>query len=237
MLIYEYYINMTGTVEQSARGDKESFFMGSLKSKAYDIIKDNIIACRYTPGDFLNEAQLMGEVGVSRTPIREALNKLEQERLVRIVPKKGVMVSELTLREINEIYQVRLMLEPQVVRQWGNRIPVEELEHCRMRLMNYSPEMSMLERNDLDDSLHRLIIDYCPNSYIHNWSDHLYCQNQRVRIFTGQIGQRMELNNAGHLKILEKLLLCDYSGAAELMNEHLEEGKRNTFDMLLQMGL
>lgn len=211
--------------------------MGSLKSKAYDIIKDNIIACRYAPGDFLNEAQLMGEVGVSRTPIREALNKLEQERLVRIVPKKGVMVSELTLREINEIYQVRLMLEPQVVRQWGDRIPVEELERCRMRLMNYSPEMTMLERNDLDDSLHRLIIDYCPNSYIHDWSNHLYCQNQRVRIFTGQIGQRMELNNAGHLRILDKLLLSDYNGAAQLMNDHLEEGKRDTFDTLLRMGL
>ena len=210
--------------------------MGSLKSKAYDIIKDNIIACRYATGDFLNEAQLMGEVGVSRTPIREALNKLEQERLVRIVPKKGVMVSELTLREINEIYQVRLMLEPQVVRQWGDRIPVEELERCRMRLLNYSPEMSMLERNDLDDSLHRLIIDYCPNSYIHDWSNHLYSQNQRVRIFTGQIGQRMELNNAGNLKILDKLLLSDYDAAAVLMNEHLEEGKRDTFDTLLRMG-
>ncbi len=211
--------------------------MGNLKSRAYDIIKDNIITCRYTPGEFLNEAQLMREVGVSRTPIREALNKLEQERLVRIVPKKGVMVSELTLREINEIYQVRLMLEPQVVRLWGNLIPVEELEHCRMRLMNYSPEMSMLERSGLEDSLHRLIIDYCPNSYIHDWSDYLYCQNQRVRIFTGRIGQRMELNNVGYLKILDKLLLGDCSGAAELLNEHLEESKRNTFDVLLQMGL
>ena len=211
--------------------------MGNLKNKAYDMIKENIIACRYAPGDFLNEAQLMEEVGASRTPIREALNKLEQERLVRIVPKKGVMVSELTLREINEIYQVRLMMEPQVVRQWGDRIPVEALERCRMRIMNYSPEMNMMERNDLDDSLHRLIIDYCTNSYIHDWADHLYSQNQRVRIFTGQIGQRMELNNAGHLQILELLLRTDYRAAADMLTEHLEESKRDTFDTLLRMGL
>lgn len=211
--------------------------MGSLKAKAYDIIKENIISCRYAPGDFLNEMQLMDEIGASRTPIREALNKLEQERFVRIVPKKGIMVSELTLREINELYQVRLMLEPQVLRQWGEWIPVEELERCHTRLVNYSPEMNMLERNELDNSLHRLVVDYCPNCYIREWFGHVFSQNQRVRIFTGQIGQRMELNNESHLKILDKLLLGDYNGAAELMTEHLEEGKRATFDILLRMGL
>lgn len=211
--------------------------MGSLKAKAYDIIKENIISCRYAPGDFLNEMQLMDEIGASRTPIREALNKLEQERFVRIVPKKGIMVSELTLREINELYQVRLMLEPQVLRQWGEWIPVEELERCHTRLVNYSPEMNMLERNELDNSLHRLIVDYCPNCYIREWFGHVFSQNQRVRIFTGQIGQRMELNNESHLKILDKLLLGDYNVAAELMTEHLEEGKRATFDILLRMGL
>lgn len=211
--------------------------MGSLKAKAYDIIKENIISCRYAPGDFLNEMQLMDEIGASRTPIREALNKLEQERFVRIVPKKGIMVSELTLREINELYQVRLMLEPQVLRQWGEWIPVEELERCHTRLVNYSPEMNMLERNELDNSLHRLIVDYCPNCYIREWFGHVFSQNQRVRIFTGQIGQRMELNNESHLRILDKLLLGDYNVAAELMTEHLEEGKRATFDILLRMGL
>ena len=211
--------------------------MGSLKAKAYDIIKENIISCRYAPGDFLNEMQLMDEIGASRTPIREALNKLEQERFVRIVPKKGIMVSELTLREINELYQVRLMLEPQVLRQWGEWIPVEELERCHTRLVNYSPEMNMLERNELDNSLHRLIVDYCPNCYIREWFGHVFSQNQRVRIFTGQIGQRMELNNESHLKILDKLLLGDYNVAAELMSEHLEESKRATFDILLRMGL
>lgn len=203
--------------------------MGSLKAKAYDIIKENIISCRYAPGDFLNEMQLMDEIGASRTPIREALSKLEQERFVRIVPKKGIMVSELTLREINELYQVRLMLEPQVLRQWGEWIPVEELERCHTRLVNYSPEMNMLERNELDNSLHRLIVDYCPNCYIREWFGHVFSQNQRVRIFTGQIGQRMELNNESHLRILDKLLLGDYNVAAELMTEHLEEGKRATF--------
>ena len=60
----------------------------SLKSKAYNLIKTKIVNCEYAPGTFLNESMLMGEIGSSRTPIREALSKLEQENLVRILPKR-----------------------------------------------------------------------------------------------------------------------------------------------------
>ena len=210
--------------------------MISLKRKAYDIIKENIVTCRYAPGDFLNEAQLMEEIGTSRTPIREALSKLEQERFVRIVSKKGVMVSELTLKEIGDVYQVRLMLEPQIVRQWGTSIPIEGLEDCRKRLLNYRPEMDMRQRNELDDCLHRLIIDSCPNIYFQQWMTHIYCQNQRIRVISGQLDQLMEENNESHLRIAERLLISDYQGAADLLYSHLEQSKEKTFSCLLKIG-
>ena len=60
----------------------------SLKNKAYNLIKTKIVNCEYPPNSFLNETLLMDEIGSSRTPIREALSKLEQENLVRILPKK-----------------------------------------------------------------------------------------------------------------------------------------------------
>ena len=208
--------------------------MISLKRKAYDIIKENIVTCRYAPGEFLNESQLMEEIGTSRTPIREALSKLEQEKFVRIVSKKGVMVSELTLKEIGDVYQVRLMLEPQMVRQWGGNIPVDALEACRFKLLSYSPEMDVTQRNEIDDCLHRLIFDSCPNAYFQQWMTHIYCQNQRIRVITGQLRQLIQENNEGHLRITEKLLMSDYEAAAELLLSHLELAKKNTFDNLLK---
>jgi len=211
--------------------------MISLKRKAYNIIKENIVTCRYTPGEFLNESQLMEEIGASRTPIREALSKLEQEKFVRIVSKKGVMVSELTLKEIGDVYQVRIILEPQIVRQWGSGIPMDELEKCRAKLLNYNPGMDVTERNELDDCLHRLIVDHCPNAYFYQWMTHIYCQNQRIRVITGQLGQLMEENNAGHLRITEMLLMADYEKAADMLAEHLEQSKKTTFDVILKMGL
>ena len=60
----------------------------NLKNKAYQLIKERIMTCEYGPNSFLNEADLIQEIDASRTPIREALNKLEQEGLVQIIPKK-----------------------------------------------------------------------------------------------------------------------------------------------------
>lgn len=211
--------------------------MESLKSKAYDIIKENIATCRYAPGEFLNEAQLIEEIGVSRTPIREALSKLEQENLVKIISKKGVVVSELTLKEIGDVYQVRLILEPKIVLQWGCNIAVDDLETCRSALLKYNAAMDMAQRNEIDEHLHQLIIGCCTNAYFTQLMKRIYCQNQRIRLITGQLGQFMEDNNAEHLRITEVLLMADYKAAAALLDQHLEQSKKNTFDTLLKMGI
>ena len=145
-------------------------------------------------------------------------------------------VSWSRLKEIGDVYQVRLMLEPQIVRQWGTSIPIEGLEDCRKRLLNYRPEMDMRQRNELDDCLHRLIIDSCPNIYFQQWMTHIYCQNQRIRVISGQLDQLMEENNESHLRIAERLLISDYQGAADLLYSHLEQSKEKTFNCLLKIG-
>ena len=99
----------------------------TLKEQAYAIIKENIINCTYAPSSFLVESELMQQVGASRTPIREALNKLEQENLVRILPKRGVLVCDITMGTLNEVYEVRRLVEPYIVREYGCRLDEEAL--------------------------------------------------------------------------------------------------------------
>ena len=95
----------------------------TLKGHAYFYIKNKIINCEYQPGMLLNEEMLKDEVKASRTPIRDAISRLEQENLVKILPKKGILVSELSIREINSIYESRMMVEPYVIQNYANRIP------------------------------------------------------------------------------------------------------------------
>ena len=88
----------------------------TLKYSTYEFIKNKIICCEYEPGTFLNEEILCEETGVSRTPVRDALGRLEQEGLVKILPKKGVMISNLSINDMNMTYEFRLLLEPYILK-------------------------------------------------------------------------------------------------------------------------
>lgn len=83
----------------------------SSKEKAYKLIKEAIIARTFAPGQFLSENELSRNLGVSRTPIREALQTLEVEGFVRLIPRKGAQVTEISLKDVDEVYELRLVLE------------------------------------------------------------------------------------------------------------------------------
>ena len=91
----------------------------SLKSQAYNNIKEKIISCEYSPGMLLNEEILCETFNVSRTPIRDALSRLEQEGLITIWPKKGIIVSSLSISEVNNLFELRLLLEPYSIQNYG----------------------------------------------------------------------------------------------------------------------
>lgn len=75
----------------------------NLKTLAYNTIKQKIVTCEYAPGTFLNEEILTDELKISRTPIRDALSRLEQEGLIEIKPKKGITVTALSIKDVNMI--------------------------------------------------------------------------------------------------------------------------------------
>ena len=85
----------------------------SLKLQAYQYLKTKILNCEYRPNEFLNEQKLCAEMGnISRTPMRDALGRLEQEGLITILPKKGLMVSGITEEDVHSMFEMRLLVEP-----------------------------------------------------------------------------------------------------------------------------
>ena len=102
----------------------------SLKLQAYQYLKTKILNCEYRPNEFLNEQKLCAEMGnISRTPMRDALGRLEQEGLITILPKKGLMVSGITEDDVHSMFEMRLLVEPYALRTYGADIPHGELEH------------------------------------------------------------------------------------------------------------
>ena len=185
----------------------------SLKLQAYHYLKGKILSCEYAPSQFLNEQKLCAEMGnISRTPMRDALGRLEQEGLIAILPKKGLMVSPITDEDVHSIYEVRLLVEPYALRVYGSLLPREELEKF-VYLMQNPGEIP--DFYAADDAFHDLLISALPNKYLRSAHDSITGQNTRFRIMTGKVGMiSRSATCEEHLAILQPALAGDWEGAA-----------------------
>ena len=157
----------------------------SLKLQAYQYLKTKILNCEYRPNEFLNEQKLCAEMGnISRTPMRDALGRLEQEGLITILPKKGLMVSGITEEDVHSMFEMRLLVEPYALRTYGDRIPREALENYT-ELMHHPERIS--DFCESDDGFHELLMSTLPNKYLRSAYDRITGLNTRFRIMTGKV--------------------------------------------------
>ena len=113
----------------------------TLKEQAYEHIKHKLKMCVYMPGDAVGEPEIMEETGIGRTPVREALLALKEEGLIEIRPRKGTFASPITEQQINEIYQIRSLLEPVTAVRYKQRFD-------KSVLLDYD---SLFEHLDIED--------------------------------------------------------------------------------------
>ncbi len=191
-----------------------------LKTRVYDILRHRLIHCEYAPGAMLNEAQLSEQLGVSRTPIREALNRIAQEGFIRILPKKGILVTEVGLNDVMQIFQTRLVIEPLTLRMAGPNLPKEQLLAYRDQFMGDEPDPA--QGFDLDTAMHLFLIDHCGNRFLIDMMHKLFAENTRVVISTGQNATKIHDARKEHLEILNLLLNDDFDRAEQSMSEHVE---------------
>ena len=174
----------------------------SLKVQAYNSIKGKIIDCSYPPGTMLKEEQLKEEFNISRTPIRDALGRLEQEGLITIKSKKGILVSPIDFDEVNTIFEIRLLFEPYALLNYGYMLKDNDLLSCYNR---HAQGKGIADKNycfSLDDEFHEMIMSTITNHYISQSYSIISVQNKRLRILTGACSaNRLEKTNQEHIKI------------------------------------
>ena len=158
--------------------------MENLKDIAYNEIKEKIVNCTFAPGSFLDSAYLVQLLEMSRTPIREAITRLEQEGLVQVVSQKGVLIQNVTLKNIRDTYSAREIIEPQMILRYGKQIGMETLLDCRKKLEADMSELSIEEVVELDDLLHKVIMYASNNDYFISFFQSLCDQNRRIQYMT-----------------------------------------------------
>ena len=206
-----------------------------LKKHAYDIIKDRLINCIYEPGSFLNESLLATDLGLSRTPVREAINRLESEGLVKIFPKKGIYVTDIQLKDVLQIFQARLEIEPVALRMAAPHLPLEELQKFQNTFMQEFPDMQNGFR--LDTAMHLFIIEYCGNHYIIDMMHKLFDDNTKVVIASKQNLTQIHDARLEHLEIINAMIDKEYDKAQELMRAHIETCRYAALNYFYSMDL
>ena len=200
----------------------------SLTQQAYDEIRRQILSGELPAAAPLSEHQLAKDLNLSRTPVREAIKRLENELLVHSIPARGTFVAELTARDISEIYQVRERLESLAARIAADKMSPADLQY----LENEIATSSMLARNgrqaeivESDIRLHKRIIAATHNSRLIVVLATLDDQMYRVRALFPQSAAWLQATLEEHAKIVACIKAKDGSGAEQAMSYHLRSAR------------
>ena len=199
-----------------------------LKNHTYCILKERLVNCIYPPGTLLNEAQLAADLCASRTPVREAISRLEMEGFVKIMPKKGIYVTDISLNDVLQIFQTRIEIEPIAVRLAAPHLPREELLAFCGKFKGEAPDIQNGFR--LDTAMHLFIIEHCGNRYIIDMMHRIFDENTRVIISSKQNQVQIHDARLEHLDILNSLLDKDTERAIALMQSHIENCRKAALD-------
>lgn len=200
---------------------------GSRAEHAYRDLRTRIMSASLAPGAPVNEQEIAADLGVSRTPVREAIRKLEQEGLVTRHPNRGVVVTQLSLREVLEIWELREIIEPAACRAAASRVEparLDALEAAMRGLLRRPPSAEAYEvyhRTDLE--LHGVILDGCGNAALRQVVESLVGRIRQVRMVTSPARFHPSLEE--HLSIIDALRRRDAEGAAEAMRRHLASAR------------
>lgn len=216
----------SGGSEPARKNTKEMMFQN---------LRADIISQRLKPGQAIREDELAQNFGVSRTPIREILRRLEQEDLVKVIPNRGVFVSELTAKDIEEVLEIRMALETAAARSAASKMTEHDLMELKdiMNQLDVAVELQdSIVSFEADSRLHNLILVAAGNRRAHRIINNLMGQIHRIRFISGHKPGRMETTVSEHKQIVMALLGMDPDKAAEAMTIHIE----STREILLPLS-
>lgn len=208
-----------GTETQSNKG---------LKEHTYQILKERMVDCIYPPGSLLNEAQLAIDLQLSRTPIREAISKLEMDGFVKVLPKKGIFVTDITFNDVIQLFQTRLEIEPIALRLASPRLPKDELAAFCQKFEK--PITDIHNSFRLDTAMHLFIIEHCGNRYIIDMMRRVFEENTRIIISSKQNQLQIHDAKQEHLDILNMLISEKFQEAETAMRIHIDSCRKAALD-------
>jgi DNA-binding GntR family transcriptional regulator len=205
----------------------------TLREKILENIRDAIISGALKEGCKVSEPELAERFGISRTPIREAFRQLESEGYLTVIPRRGAVVSEFNLKEVEDFYAIKSILEGYAAQRACARLTDRELE--RLHSIN-SRLAELADNNDvkgffkLHDEFHAVFINASDNEKLKEMIYSLITRFQRLRHMSLSLPGRMAVSVQEHDKILDAFRRRDVEAASKLVQKNAEYGGRVLID-------
>jgi len=208
----------------------------SLVERAYESIKKRILDNQYYPGYQALEKDVAEDLGMSRTPVREALIQLKHEGLVELIPRRGMRVVPIVADDMQEIYDVLTSLESMAAELLARRRPdaavLEPMKAATRDMVN------ALEEDDLDgwaaadERFHRALIDLCGNRRLANMANTVRDQGYRARMVTLRLRDKPFASADEHEQVLKAIEAGDWKTARDVHYEHRKRASQELTGIL-----
>jgi GntR family transcriptional regulator, rspAB operon transcriptional repressor len=207
----------------------------SLRDAAYEAIKHRIITCAFKPGEYLNEAYVSAALGIGRTPVHQAIDRLMLDGLVEVIPRKGVIVKPVSLDEIMQIIEIRLLNESYCVRLAADRAGPDEIAHLSdvlARARQWTEARDTEHLMLLDREFHSALARASQNAVLRDTLLKLHDRSLRFWFISlNRPGQHDSVHKQ-HEAILAAIKDRDPGGAQEAMRAHIEAFRHNLLQSL-----
>jgi DNA-binding GntR family transcriptional regulator len=195
----------------------------SRSQQAYELIRRRIVDLDLPPGSILDESRLQVELGLGRTPIREALLRLSTERLVTIVPRRGIFVAEIGITDLQQIFEVRVLLEAQAARlaaRRGSKTHWERMEQLLAMIDQQGGDDAELGLA-IDENFHHILYEAANNRLLQDYLTTLYALSRRMWRFMSMSPSDLLSRLHEHRSILTALEEGNSDLAGELVQAHI----------------
>ena len=200
-----------------------------LREVVYETLREAIKTGGLTPGERLMEIQLAEELGVSRTPVREAIRKLELERFEVMIPRRGTYVANLSLKDINEVFEIRAALDGLAAGLAAERITEEELEQLERLLVEISEHIDQHDNEKIvatDEAFHDILYRASRNERLVGIIYNLREQFTRFRSVSINYPGRLQNTLEEHRQLVEAIARREPDMAQQKAREHIENAEQ-----------
>ena len=189
--------------------------------RAHHALEKKLLTLEIPPGRLLNEAELMGQLGVGRTPLREAVQRLVADGLLTVIPRRGTQVTTISGDDLRKIAEIRIPLEMQAAQLAAERATKEDVQAMEAAIAESEAQSAPDYYALFDHQMHALIARAAQNKYLSEYLGRLYTLSVRLFYSAHFQRERLEEMRREHGAVVEAVRRQDQKSAAEAMRFHL----------------